>query len=94
VKFKDIYYHGTTLGKQQPKAQILFLSSTARSPNSSVPLNFTGFCNIHAVRVMKEHYEISREHLCIIMANVVATEQEASDEDRPTFVRLSRSAET
>ena len=28
------------------------------------------------------------------MANVVATEQEASDEDRPTFVRLSRSAET
>ena len=43
---------------------------------------------------MKEHYEISREHICIIMANVVATEQEASDEDRPTFVRLSRSAET
>ena len=28
------------------------------------------------------------------MANVVATEQEASNEDRPTFVRLSRSAET
>ena len=94
AQFKEVSNSFLECTKQQPKAQIVFLSSTARSSNSSVPLDFTGFCNVHAVRVMKEHYEISREHLCIIMANVVATEQEASDEDRATFVRNSRSAET
>ena len=94
AQFKEVSNSFLMSTKQQPKAQIVFLSSTAKSSNSSVPLDFTGFCNIHAVRVMKEYYEISREHLCIIMANVDATEQEASDEDRPTFVRLSRSPET